>query len=1295
MTSINKSDGLALLKQGFQAVMDEKKKDLFPIYADIGVDLNKDSETIRDNMKLSSTKKWAPHELNTIAYHILSQAPNLGLKWVIDLFRAWGFESSRIAPWVIELIKKRDSTNNQLTNRPFRRSDVPALLTRFSKGILKNARNFSQSRFGLDNLSELFVNSRLSSFSIDPFKSHSDQSSISLFAEDIIYRKGFNAIVGSPGIGKSTLFWYLIGLLIKGNSKGLLPIPIDFLDANSIMDKNGLLRLAIQQAFKVCSETEITTLTQYLDKRLKDGTAFLMIDNCSSSFMRIENICNGWKKVIIFGRYIPLQGYTHISFFRLLELSDQEIRRFVKAWLNACHYQVDRELLLSKLLSSTGVNHLARFPIFLNFICRYFVSKSQFPDGNWQIINPALSNLLLNSEYNDEEVLLCRQLLSVLALSGYTNRDLESGIRRRFYINDVQRYLELFPNNSESQIFNAIIEHGFLRLLQGGDLLSFPYPEFQAALAAEALLREPYWLQFISENRYNAPWHEIIIFSAAQLGSCRDLERLEQLFATISDFDGQLIPEHNILLLCQCMAELDNSVRNQLEFLGVGDLIRKNIVSFLSSNPSCFLYEIGDLLPRMRTDPLINDLIGLLVNRKCHPHTETIIVRALGFMGGSSAIDALSKVALNEQMNYSLRAEAVVALGKSRGTEALPALQSLVQNEAFRPFVVEALVFHNSMDSVNILLSSNELIESWYPSEIAFSNLNTLPLLDKSLKSGYLPVYKYLHAVAAISTDQSIDILERYLYKEETFYLAAKLLSGLLCYRVCDALIRFAEDRRNPINDRSYVLQNLPYDMGLWETRRVCELLFQNTSGLSLKEKLMVDHFVCIDLFVLFGAKIALCRTNNLDLLGELKRLLEKASDYERGVIVYIMAQQKREEFVSLLHTFENDPDEYISKTAIEGLAHLPQILEPEEVIEGLKTAIDKGESIYGFCEAAGELKLEQAVPLLAKTIPNNTYDENILVIEALGNIGGSLALRPLLENKDNLLFDEGSSCIQKLYLQTLARIGEPEGLQVIIDYSTGPLPEKLGLLTNLSELLGQVGNPSAVAFLSKALYHSNADVRYYSMIALSNMGCEKAIPVIVDLLSDDKEWIRDRAYWVITRKYEVIKDPAAIASLANALCHPEHRVRDAALIGLRSVPPHAIISAIRMQIRKIIETEPLNYLFDEAVRTYSEIGGAGTARYFWRLLAAGFSESASSEMGKYRMETILFAIRGIKFLPFLIEQLPETRSLINRLCERHGFRVLPNKNILLPEGQELSANRAVKWLMMREKQQELVPKST
>lgn len=1270
MESINKKAGLSQLRRKVKAIALLSDSSYLEICDEIGEILGKSGDIIQDWLQDSSSHKFSASEINKFVNYSMSHLLDLDRKWAEYIFSCFCFSFSLFSRDVFELCNQRDAIKSFISVPRHAKTRIPFFIEQFLSGIRNNAQQYANNQFNHHGKSGFFIHHRLELNAVNRNNNEKKNVPTSIRADDLLFTEGVFAIVGSPGSGKTTLFWHLCAILANKDRHGLIPIPIDLEGIPPSVDEVEFLTLAIRQNVRDVLAHEIQIFARYLDKCLREGTAVLLADNWSSEFKGLPNTFKGWKRILFFSKYVPFHPDNRIVFYKLPELSDSDIRLFIKSWLFSSRQYADSELLFSNISSSREVNSLARIPLFLNLICASFYTNSRFLIGRWQLIDASLEIFLGKHGLSDQEVFAYRRFLSRLALSGYSKRDPNTGIRRQFTYADIEMFLWPTDRHQIDLTPKKIVEHGFLRPIHGGALFSFPHSEIQAALAAEALLNDPFWDAWIPFYKDIPAWGDVIVYAVAQLGALGDLERLVKLLGLIENFQDKIIPECHLLLLCRCFAELEESIRNKLERRDIGRTFITRIMSFLHSRSSTFFYEIFDLLPRLMTTDLETELIRFFSHWNCNDLSRCMIVRILGYSKSSLAVKSLGEFALYEKEDHGLRAEAILALGKTRHAEAIPILNLLLQDQSVFSYVVTALVNHNSVESMRSLLSTEKTLY-WDPSAMSLFNPEILSVLEGALCAGEQHLLFILQAISSIGTDDSVLLLERFLYKKDTFSLAARLLRNITLPEANEVLLRFAEDYRTSRYDRFTALENIPCDIIPADSRRLLNLLFPTDT----------PAFSC-------GAIEALRKNSDINLPDLLIAEIVESSEQKRSTLLSIMISQNRPEYIPVYRRLFQDPDPFIRSKAIYGLAKTDKSLDPAVVTDELRFALENNLIPDYLCQAAGELRIKESVPLLAKLFLRRSWDGNCCELSALQDIGGPESAKVLLSAKH--LWWSGEDSIfynSDLIFQTLGELGEPIGLQTILDCGNSQCAINKEFSTGIINTLMRVHNPFAAPFLLEALGHPNPEVRHNSIISLAQMGYEKAIPKIIALLSDEVDYVRDMAYTAITRTYKSFENPDAVAALEELFQSADDRLWYAALIGLGNARRDLIHFYTLERMRQIIKTEPQDFLFRETLGTYAESGDNHTFQYIWDM-RSNVGKCVGLSMDFQRRERDLFMSLGrIRFLPFLINKLPETRPLLKKICEECNIRVLENGTVVLPEGQELSADNAVKFLWHYSKQ--------
>ena len=768
-------------------------------------------------------------------------------------------------------------------------------------------------------------------------------------AEDLLQLKGHYAILNELGGGKTTLYWYMVNYLRTMEIQDIIPVLVDFSESGPLYTKEDVILCAIQQACPNIPSHSRDSLANDLDSRLIKGTAILLIDNFHAISTLPSSCFMDYEKVICLGTNFPNDFDPSLIHFKISDYSDQDIGLFIRSLFFARKSDKEPRSQLSTIISAVLSSKLPKSPLFISLLVQCFMRNSKTPENKWEIIDAALTKFLFESRLSKRESLLYRKALTNLALSGYIKTTPGNGFRSWFFSDEILKYL---PSNRKlsEKLYNIVLGNGFVQPIQGGSLLTFPLLEFQAALAVKALITNPHWLQFISEFILHRSWQELICSVAFQLGKQGEIEKLEQLFTTICNYIEKDPQRTTILLLCKCLASIDEMTRNKLELLGLGEMVREKLCIFFSTASIADLYEFEDILPSMWTDLLEYWMIDLLKECELSNDKKIIISRCLGKAGGDQSLRTLGDIALNNDIDIALRGEATISVGRFRIGDSIPILKSLATIDELLPYLPDALLSHNTIQAAEIMFSSPNCITQWDPSEHSFTNPEIITALINSLKSYKLPIHKFLYAIAAINSPRSTDILERGLYFERTFSLSMKLLCGLLDRKACDALIRYALDNNNSLHHRSSVVEQLPKYSGLWYTSKVCNLLFMDVKDLPQAERQRSAYLLSGGFFTLFGAKIALYNSQNSDLPAELGKLLAKASADQRFIIIDIMIHQNRPVFIPLFRSLLHDPDPDVRSMAFHGLSLLHAVQDPEEIIQGLKSAIANQNSNLRVC---------------------------------------------------------------------------------------------------------------------------------------------------------------------------------------------------------------------------------------------------------------------------------------------------------------------------------------------------------
>jgi HEAT repeat protein len=150
--------------------------------------------------------------------------------------------------------------------------------------------------------------------------------------------------------------------------------------------------------------------------------------------------------------------------------------------------------------------------------------------------------------------------------------------------------------------------------------------------------------------------------------------------------------------------------------------------------------------------------------------------------------------------------------------------------------------------------------------------------------------------------------------------------------------------------------------------------------------------------------------------------------------------------------------------------------------------------------------------------------DARCRAVEALGQIGSSLAVRPLVE-----LLDDGEGPLQSEVIKALGRIGGPASIEALVQILNG---RDALMYFKVSTALVRIGRPALPGLIRLLKEHPNPDARRCAAAALGQIGDASAVPALIDALTDKNSLVRKAA----TDALGQLKDPSAVDPLCQLL---------------------------------------------------------------------------------------------------------------------------------------------------------------
>ena len=165
------------------------------------------------------------------------------------------------------------------------------------------------------------------------------------------------------------------------------------------------------------------------------------------------------------------------------------------------------------------------------------------------------------------------------------------------------------------------------------------------------------------------------------------------------------------------------------------------------------------------------------------------------------------------------------------------------------------------------------------------------------------------------------------------------------------------------------------------------------------------------------------------------------------------------------------------------------------------------------------------AVPTLCQALHHQEQEVRAGAVEALGKIGGSEAIRALLET-----LDRGDPILITRATEALARYGKPTLEPLLAAMQEGSLDMRVHALA----VLGRIDLPEALPPLLVAIEDAEFDIRRASIRALEHKQGDAVITALCKALGDKGSGIRVRAAEVLCHRAEKQALPYLLKSLKD-----------------------------------------------------------------------------------------------------------------------------------------------------------------
>lgn len=314
-----------------------------------------------------------------------------------------------------------------------------------------------------------------------------------------------------------------------------------------------------------------------------------------------------------------------------------------------------------------------------------------------------------------------------------------------------------------------------------------------------------------------------------------------------------------------------------------------------------------------------------------------------------------------------------------------------------------------------------------------------------------------------------------------------------------------------------------------------------------------------------------------------------------------------------------------------------------QDAMHAISKWLDEGDELDRCCacRSFGVLGDQHSVTALVDHLQDEDIDVCIDAVEALGKIGDTRAVPPLL----NSLHNDPDSDIKTVVVETLGRLGGEQAISQLLELAISP-PEDTewddeeawdsnwDIQIEAVRALGQLRVSAAVTPLSKLLDDNDCQVDKSNLFnALAHIG-GAGEQVLIQRLQEDVPHERRRA----ARALGINCSAIGARALGRALQDPEPEVRAAAIDALVSNGQERYLGALLLLLR-----DPSDEVRETALRAVNKLTSNNTA-------------------------IIETDIEQEKLLPLLSDKSPQVRSAVLKiLCNRMSYGQLnkeSNKHI-------------------------------
>ena len=230
----------------------------------------------------------------------------------------------------------------------------------------------------------------------------------------------------------------------------------------------------------------------------------------------------------------------------------------------------------------------------------------------------------------------------------------------------------------------------------------------------------------------------------------------------------------------------------------------------------------------------------------------------------------------------------------------------------------------------------------------------------------------------------------------------------------------------------------------------------------------------------------------------------------------------------------------------------------PAKILEALQST--DADSVRDAAFSAGDMGLEEAIPLLCEQLKNNNIGIQEAGEYALRKLRGPKAVEGLLP----LLSSEEAS-VRNVAMDVLREIGV-DSIESMRAYLQG---DDADVRIFITDILGYCRSHQAAILLGEALLKdSEVNVRYQAAVSLGNLAYPESVGVLSQAMHDE-EWVQ----FAVVEALAKIKDTSAVTALVELLPKSSTLISSAIIDALGDMGDVKIIPMLFSSLENVNET--------------------------------------------------------------------------------------------------------------------------